>query len=885
MIKKHLAKNAFSSPEEKANLRDIGETYFQDQPLTVVDGDEVYGYVLDRENREYVPGANVMVKGTRIGTITDIDGYYRLTIPSDATTLVFSFIGYVTQEIEVRTGSRINVVMTPDIQQLSEVVVVGYGTQERLVAVENSVATDATAALQGKVAGVAIPEGPVRIRGSSTIAGDGQPLYVVDGVPYTGSDFDLDPTSIASLEVLTAEAAMAIYGSQAAQGAVLITTQANEQGVNALFASATLLEATQMNPLRSNFSDYAFWEPQVRTDDQGIARFTAHFPDDVTAWRTFFLAMSERQESGQTSGEIKAYKPVMGTLATPRFLVEGDTTHLIGKALNYTGDTLDLTTTWQIPGQTVPSRTINTLHAIVDTAQTVARTTDSLAITFQVAAPDSYSDGELRKIPVYRSGTVENKGSFHRLENDTTLTLTFDTLGSEVTLYAQADFLEVALDEIEYVHRYVYLCNEQIASKIKVLVLEKQIRERLNQTFKHDRAVQKLVKQLEKNQQTSGLWGWWEASEASMWISLHTVEALVAAQQAGFTVNFSRQPMIDFLVRALESEQTPDETLRILHLLDRLEAHVDRERYLKPLEQDSTLTLAQQLSVILLRQSSGETSDDALERIVQQRQETMLGQIYWADTTFQVMQNTVQTTLLAYRALRNSGMYDQYLSRIRSYLIAQRPDGHWRNTYESARVLTTLLPDVLTDRHTLDAPLLTMQHGRQSQTVRRFPFSSTIAPHDTVVVEKKGTGWVYLTAYQSFFQPHPSAVVGDFAVQTHFDQDTTALTAGEPVTLTVDVEVKKRADYVMIEVPIPAGCSYAEKDNHQPYEVHREYFKEKTSIFCHQLLPGQYQFEIALLPRFTGSYTLNPARAELMYFPVFYGRNEQQIVTVGQTLR
>ena len=883
MIKKHLAKNAFSSPEEKANLRDIGETYFQDQPMTVVSGNEVYGYVMDEESREYVPGANVMVKGTRIGTVTDINGYYRLAIPPDATTLVFSSIDYTTQEIEVRAGSGINVTMEPDIQQLSEVVVVGYGTQKRLVTAENSVTADAPLNLQGVVAGVAIQESPIRIRGNSTIVNNDQPLYVIDGVPYTGSDFDLDPASIASMEVLTAEAAMAVYGSQAAQGAVLVTTKTNEQGVNTLFASAAMLKAAQMNPLRSNFSDYAFWEPQARTNDQGIARFTAHFPDDVTAWRTFFLAMSERQESGQTSGEIKAYKPVMGTLATPRFLVEGDTTHLIGKALNYTGDTLALTTTWQIPGQTVPSQTINTLHTIVDTAQAVARTTDSLAITFQAAAPDGYSDGELRKIPVYRSGTVETKGSFHRLENDTTLTLTFDTLGSEVTLYAQADFLEVALDQIEYVHRYTYLCNEQMASKIKVLVLEKQIRKELNQVFKYDRAVQKLVKQLEKNQQTSGLWGWWEASEPSLWISLHTVEALVAAQQAGFAVNFSRQPMIDFLVRALESEQTPDETLRILHLLDRLEARVDRERYLKPLEQDSTLTLAQQLSIILLRQSSGETND-ALGHIVQQRQETMLGQIYWADTAFQVMENTVQTTLLAYQALRNSGKYYDYLSHIRSYLIAQRPDGHWRNTYESAQVLTTLLPDVLTDHQTLDTPSLTMQHGGQSQMIRQFPFTSAIAPRDTVMIQKKGTGLVYLTAYQPFFQPHPQAVVGDFAVQTHFEHGTTTLSAGEPVTLIVDVEVKKRANYVMIEVPIPAGCSYAEKENYQPYEVHREYFKEKTSIFCHQLLPGQYQFKIALLPRFTGSYTLNPARAELMYFPLFYGRNEKQIVTVGQTL-
>jgi alpha-2-macroglobulin len=99
--------------------------------------------------------------------------------------------------------------------------------------------------------------------------------------------------------------------------------------------------------------------------------------------------------------------------------------------------------------------------------------------------------------------------------------------------------------------------------------------------------------------------------------------------------------------------------------------------------------------------------------------------------------------------------------------------------------------------------------------------------------------------------------------------------------LKVDVSVKADADYVMVEIPIPAGCSYSDKSQSWVNgEVHREYFRNKVSIFCKTLNKGQYSFQVSLLPRYSGTYTLNPAKAEMMYFPVFNGREEMKIVTI-----
>jgi uncharacterized protein YfaS (alpha-2-macroglobulin family) len=100
------------------------------------------------------------------------------------------------------------------------------------------------------------------------------------------------------------------------------------------------------------------------------------------------------------------------------------------------------------------------------------------------------------------------------------------------------------------------------------------------------------------------------------------------------------------------------------------------------------------------------------------------------------------------------------------------------------------------------------------------------------------------------------------------------LKSGEKYTLQATVLIKKDAEYVMIEVPIPASCSYDEKTNRNTNEVYREYFKEKVAIFCKQLQGGWYFFNIDVIPRYTGEYTLNPASVELMYFPVFKANNE-----------
>ncbi len=222
----------------------------------------IRGQVTSLDEDEPLPGVNVVLKNTNVGTITDIDGQYSLNVPEpDDAVLVFSFVGYLTEEVPVGGQSEVNVVLAPDISKLGEVVVVGYGTQTqreltgaissvKSETVTQNINADPITALQGNTAGVQLtqaggqPGGSirVRVRGSASLLSSGDPLVVVDGIPVITSSFgsdprngisglaEINPNDIASMEVLKDGAAAAIYGSRAANGVILITTKRGKAG-------------------------------------------------------------------------------------------------------------------------------------------------------------------------------------------------------------------------------------------------------------------------------------------------------------------------------------------------------------------------------------------------------------------------------------------------------------------------------------------------------------------------------------------------------------------------------------------------------------------------------------------------------------------------------
>ena len=151
-----------------------------------------------------------------------------------------------------------------------------------------------------------------------------------------------------------------------------------------------------------------------------------------------------------------------------------------------------------------------------------------------------------------------------------------------------------------------------------------------------------------------------------------------------------------------------------------------------------------------------------------------------------------------------------------------------------------------------------------------------------ITITKSGGGTMYFTAWQKIFNTDPEPVTDKFLIRTSFERNGNTeiyLKAGEKITMKIKIEALKDAEYVQIEIPIPAGCTYGEKRQND-WQFHKEFYKNKLVVFAEKMNKGNYSFEIELEPRYAGSYHLNPAKAELMYFPVFYGRNEMKGVEI-----
>ena len=208
----------------------------------------VKGTVRD-ENGEPLAGVSIFVKDTQVGTVSDIDGTFNLRgVPAGAKTLVISFIGMETQEVPVQP--TVNVVLYPDSEALEEAIVtIAYGAAKRSTLtgaissvgaekLENRPTSSVTSALEGTVTGVQVnstygapgDEPSIRIRGIGTINGSASPLYILDGVPYSGNISDLNPADIESMTVLKDAASAALYGNRASNGVILITSKKGTQG-------------------------------------------------------------------------------------------------------------------------------------------------------------------------------------------------------------------------------------------------------------------------------------------------------------------------------------------------------------------------------------------------------------------------------------------------------------------------------------------------------------------------------------------------------------------------------------------------------------------------------------------------------------------------------
>lgn len=846
---------------------------------------KISGYVTD-EDGEPLIGASILIKGTAQGVVTDLDGYYELVTAEPNPVLEISYTGFEQQQIQARPGIN-DIRLGVSAMALDEIVVTGYGISNRrpktiiqqdAISIRGSRLNAASYYLDGKVAGVSISKGAsprTLVRGQSAIS-IGDPLYIIDG--KVGDPSQLNPSQVRSMKTLSGEEATAIYGARAANGVIIITTTGGP--------ALGFFQPHLAKGLRTSFRDFAYWNPNIITDEKGEAAFQVTFPDNITAWNAYAVGMSTRNRSGVGFAQTQAFKPVIAQLAVPRFLIEGDTAALIGKSSNYTSDSIQVETRF-LSANTVLSRQETWLQNgnVESTRVQAGMAGDSLAITYSLKAMTAaYEDGEKRGIPVLPKGTEEHTGRFLLLDRDTSLQLDFPANRGEIEIYVEKDILSVLIQEVNYLKNYKHGCNEQTASKLMALLLEKEIRAQLGEEFEEEKLIDKCIGLLEKNQNQSGNWGWWNRSAGSDWVSRHVVKALLMAQQNGYDT-----PALENALRSLTSDINTiarPQLLANLRLLAEAQQRFSFEDYLARID-TLPLSIHDRLQTIRIRQLAD--LPYSLDSLIHYRQQTIFGSHYWGEDSFGLTRNEMTTSLLAYQILLAANQPQQAQKVLQFFLEKRRNTGRrhaWRNTMETALILRTILPQLLQERGNIKTQAQLQLSGLYEASVDTFPRRFSFpAKQDSLHIQKSGAGTLYFTAFQIFWNSSPAKEEKAFQVDSRLEQDgqlVRQLKQGEKATLIVTVENKASAGYLMLQIPIPGACSYYSKPNgRRGIEVHREYEMHQTNVFIEQLPAGKHEFKIELEPRFSGNYQLNPAKVELMYFPTFFGREGMKEVEVS----
>ena len=457
----------------------------------------------------YLPGVSIRIKGTNFGTETDFDGNYSIRVKK-GDVLVFRYLGFSPKEIVIGNQTILDVQLEENSDTLDEIVVTAYATEQKEEA-------DIAKVLSGKVAGLS---SRMKIRGTSSITGNQQPLYIVDGIAV--NKFNINENEIIQMTVLKNADATAKYGDRGVHGVVIITTK---------FGKSKLDRELSSVKARKNLQETAFFYPQLRTDKNGKISFNFSVPEALTKWKLQILAHTADLKSTTKTATIVTQKELMVVPNAPRFLREKDTISLSAKITNLTNNQLSGFAQLQVT-DAITGKEINT--DLGNTNKTKNFTVDkdgNTNVSWNLSIPESvqavqykvvakagdFSDGEQNMLPVLSNrilvtetlpmwvGSNETKTfTLKKLKNNSSSTLQNHKLTLEIT----SNPAWYALQALPYLMEYPYECSEQTFSRYYANTLASFITStnpRIQEVVNSWKSSDALLSNLEKNKTLKSL--------------------------------------------------------------------------------------------------------------------------------------------------------------------------------------------------------------------------------------------------------------------------------------------------------------------------------------------------------------------------------------------
>ena len=832
----NLLKNYYKTEEEVINYLFSDYEVFSeseiDQKGYIVELDNplvynISGTVLD-EFGNPLPGVVVNIKDTKFYTITNGSGKFYFNIsyidkPDDIVELEFRLFGYKETVVNALKGTDIVVKMEPEIYNLSEVVIVGYSYSS--------------------------------------------------SPSLTGSYAQIKDDNIIFPE----------YDKPSEMNEKIVID----------FEENLYKELLTLNKIRSNFQDVAFWEPTLLTDKKGKANFSIKFPDNITKWNTVVYGMNEHLQTGMTIKSILSYKPLMTELNIPQYLIVGDSTNLIGKVSNYTNDTL-IKGSIEFKKNNIKmfSDSIAFKYDHITKLGIKPNTHDTIVLSYSFKGDDGYFDGEERKLPVLEKGITIVEGGLNFLKSGDSIT--YENKNAKMFIEIINNKIDIFLNDIKYLNSYEHYCNEQLSSILTSFLTLKIYYDHIEKKFDYNDNIHKIINLLLKNQNNQFFWSWWgNQSNTSYWVSAHVLRSLKFAKDMGYKVDLDLENLKKKLVYKyfiLKSIHVYD--IEILNAIANWNVEFDYNLLIPEL--DSLLNVYQQrdynksflyYKFLLEEIKQLRNLNFDINNILKYKNETILGKVFFDDYKHNIshwIEDKLNTNIVAYRIIRRDPVLrNEYCDKLILYMINEK-NKYQLNTYYISSILNTVFYDLLNFGMISGKNEYLIIKGKENRIIKEFPYKIQLSENERIEIINKTKMFFYIMDYKNKKVTEPYEYNDKLNIETYFEnKNDNYLKSGEPVNFIINVKTLTDCEYVILEIPIPAGCSYYEKTiRTYDFETHREYYKEKTVIYIENLKKGIYDFKISLLPRYTGKYNINPAKISLMYFPVITSNNGMKTVTV-----
>ncbi len=641
-----------------------------------------------------------------------------------------------------------------------------------------------------------------------------------------------------------------------------------EEGVDEKARLDEIARDPSANKIRKDFQTNAFWVPNLITGKDGKTAFTYTLPDDQTQWINYLVAINRKQQTNLNTSYTRSYKPLSASLRVPEFVVAGDKIEVAGTIRNLTGDSLQIVIRETLAG--IQKEKNLTVGGYLREAQyiTIPSGKDTLVLSYALQY-GNYIDGEERNIRVLSDKVYDRKVQTQLLGTGESIQINFNPEAIRRSIRLQSGLRDLLEEEIMNLKQYQYGCVEQTASKLYALLREIQLRRALNEVFDEKQEVVFLIKRLEEFQNPDGSWGWWQNSSGTPEMTLYVSKALLLADQEGFSVKGHKRGAGQLI--NTYSYLKNDNKLATLLLARELGMKLDYELQVAELAKKN-LGIEGKMYLIELQIRMG--MPYSLKPITDNLKTDARGNVYMdGESRWGFNAQLISLSMQAYHVLRLAGGQESTLLSMRKFLFNNL--GYVRrNTFERAAIINTLTEEI---KQSGGAIFQVKLGDKVLYTGGNYSIEG-----NSVSIENLGAG-VSVIAIEEYESPANTKQIEGITLNTEFlvrNKGTYSVRSGEISTLHVQATVSKYKKYLVLNVPIPAGCQIISKPGAQGRETAREYFADHIVIYFEDLPKGEYSFDFYLLPQFNGTLTLMPALMEQMYEPEFFGREMKRTIHV-----